>query len=365
MKKTITIAGAGPSGLTAAINLAKAGYDVEVYEKNKTAGGRFKNSFQILENYTEEEELFPALYRMNIEINFFLQPLMKIEFYDPKLNLYNMKSLKPFGYLVRRGNAENTIDSGLTKQALDAGARIHYNEKIDLEKADIAATGGKSAAGVSKEIVFNTSIENTYKVILNNKIAPKGFAYLFVINKKATIGTAILKNFSQIHDYSKKAVEKFQDIISLDMTDISETVNYVDFYLPKTAVENNTLFVGEAGGFQDYLFGIGIRRAIWTGFLAAGSIIENRDYDSLWKSLIGEKMKISVVNRFLYELCGNAGYTIMCRIMQNRDFKNLGRRLYLPHPLKDRIYSLVKLIWKKGSNSSCADKIEWRRNNDG
>ena len=149
-----------------------------------------------------------------------------------------------------------------------------------------------------------------------------------------------------------------------DMSDISEPVSYVDFYLPKTAVENGRLFVGEAGGFQDYLFGIGMRRSIWTGFLAAESIIKNKDYDSLWKSRIEEKMKISVVNRFLYELGGNTGYTILCRIMQERDFKNFGHWLYSPHSLKNYLFSIIKRIWKNGGSSAYGDKVEWRRNNN-
>lgn len=50
MKKVIII-GCGISGLTAGINLLKKGYDVEIYEKNKTAGGCccgwYKNGYYI------------------------------------------------------------------------------------------------------------------------------------------------------------------------------------------------------------------------------------------------------------------------------------------------------------------------------
>lgn len=40
--KSVKILGAGISGLTAAINLAKAGYDVKVFEKNSDAGKSHK-----------------------------------------------------------------------------------------------------------------------------------------------------------------------------------------------------------------------------------------------------------------------------------------------------------------------------------
>lgn len=53
--KRIVIAGAGPSGLTAAINLAKAGFSVNVYEKEKDVGKRFHGDFQGIENWTTED----------------------------------------------------------------------------------------------------------------------------------------------------------------------------------------------------------------------------------------------------------------------------------------------------------------------
>ena len=40
MKKTISIIGSGFSSLSAACYLAKAGYDVSVFEKNSEFGGR-------------------------------------------------------------------------------------------------------------------------------------------------------------------------------------------------------------------------------------------------------------------------------------------------------------------------------------
>ena len=40
MGKKIAIVGAGPGGLTAAMILAKRGYDVEVFEKEPVVGGR-------------------------------------------------------------------------------------------------------------------------------------------------------------------------------------------------------------------------------------------------------------------------------------------------------------------------------------
>lgn len=48
----IKIAGAGPAGLSAAINLAKAGYEIDIYERNHNSGSRFHGDLQGLENWS-------------------------------------------------------------------------------------------------------------------------------------------------------------------------------------------------------------------------------------------------------------------------------------------------------------------------
>ncbi|PIP23787.1 MAG: hypothetical protein COX36_01400, partial [Candidatus Nealsonbacteria bacterium CG23_combo_of_CG06-09_8_20_14_all_38_19] len=48
IKDTIKIAGAGVAGLTTAINLAKAGYEVVVHEKFPSVGGHYKENPQLL-----------------------------------------------------------------------------------------------------------------------------------------------------------------------------------------------------------------------------------------------------------------------------------------------------------------------------
>ncbi len=55
--KKIKILGAGISGLTSAIVLSKAGYNVEVYERNDDVGKRFDGDFQGLMNWVFEEDI--------------------------------------------------------------------------------------------------------------------------------------------------------------------------------------------------------------------------------------------------------------------------------------------------------------------
>ena len=63
----------------------------------------------------------------------------------------------------------------------------------------------------------------------------------------------------------------------------------MNFHLKQRATSDHARFVGEAAGFQDYLFGLGIRYALTSGNLAARSILEGRDFDNLWRAELGAK----------------------------------------------------------------------------
>src|SRR5262245_66677095 len=54
--RTISIAGAGPAGLTAAINLARAGYEVVVHEQHPDVGMRISEDFQVIENWSSGDD---------------------------------------------------------------------------------------------------------------------------------------------------------------------------------------------------------------------------------------------------------------------------------------------------------------------
>jgi predicted flavoprotein YhiN len=53
-KKIIDVVGAGPAGLVAAINLAKAGFAVTLHESASSVGHRFHGDFQGIENWRKE-----------------------------------------------------------------------------------------------------------------------------------------------------------------------------------------------------------------------------------------------------------------------------------------------------------------------
>jgi flavin-dependent dehydrogenase len=71
--------------------------------------------------------------------------------------------------------------------------------------------------------------------------------------------------------------------------------------------------VGEAAGFQDFLWGFGIRHALHSGHLAARALDEGRGYAQLVERSIRPLVRASLVNRMLYDWAGDRTYGLLIR----------------------------------------------------
>ena len=61
MSERVDILGAGLSGLSSAIVLAKSGKEVHVHEVRQDSGARFDGDFQGIENWTSERDFFDEM----------------------------------------------------------------------------------------------------------------------------------------------------------------------------------------------------------------------------------------------------------------------------------------------------------------
>lgn len=351
----IKIAGAGPSGLTAAIVLARAGFDVEIYEGRGAVGARFIGDFQVIENMSREEDALDMLKRFGLNVNFFLRPVQNALFFDDRLRPQPVASRRPFAYFIRRGGEGATLDRGLLAQALGAGATVHYHTRIKPEEADIVATGPATPDGLAKEMTFTTSLPDTVWVLFDMNRSPGGYAYLFVLDGAATFGCAITRNFSAINDCFDRSLRRFQELASFPIREEKTGYSYMNFSLKQSAEADGRRFVGEAGGFQDYLFGLGIRYALTTGFLAAESILQKRSYDPLWREALGPAQEMSLVNRFLYEIGGNAGLRLFIRRSGREDLQDYLGRWHRPRWWKRLILPAIRWGWR--GSGRCAHRL--------
>jgi flavin-dependent dehydrogenase len=312
--RPIRIAGAGPSGLAAAIALARAGRAVEVHEARADVGTRFIGDLQIIEGASESETVPAFLDRIGIARNFYFRPTSSATFYDHRRAKRSIRSDEPYGYFIRRGAEDGTLDRGLLAQAREAGANVIFNSRLAASDADVVATGPTSPDGLAKEMTWKTSDPERVDVFFDHHLSPGGYSYLFILDGVATFGCAIVADFKKIDEYFDHSLAAAKKRDPFNMPGETRTgYSYMNFHLKSRATSNGSRFVGEAAGFQDYLFGLGIRYALTSGHLAARSILENRDFDELWRAELGAKQQTSLVNRFLYEAGGNFGLSMFVR----------------------------------------------------
>lgn len=300
--KTIKILGAGLSGLTAAINLKKAGFKVEVFEKNKDVGQRFNGDLQGLENWSSKKDVLRELKTMNLKINFNCQP-------SKQLNISNGSKTEkiilknPLFYAVQRGGFKGSLDYGFKKQANKLGVKLYFNKTITLNKADIVATGPilKQILAVAKGIVFNTTMKNTAWAMVNDQAAFKGYSYLLVVDGRGCLATVLFDKFNLLNNCFAHTKILFSKILKLDVQQPKNFSGIGSFSNHNIFRKNKALFIGEAAGLQDLLWGFGMRKAIQSGYLVAQSIIKNKDYEKEAKKYFANQAKASLVNRFLWE----------------------------------------------------------------
>jgi len=391
--RLIRIAGAGPSGLAAAIILARAGREVEVHEAKRDVGTRFIGDLQIIEGASESEPVPAFLDRLGIERNFYFRAADWATFYDHKNAARVIRSKEPYGWFIHRGAEEGTLDRGLLAQAQQAGTKVIFNSRLAADQADIVATGPASPDGLAKEMTWNVgpresgvggrragapddSFSDTrhptpdsrerIDVYFNHKLAPGGYSYLFILDGVATFGCAIVADFKQIDSYFDHSFAAAQRLHRFDVpADARTGYSYMNFHLKHAATANGARFVGEAAGFQDYLFGLGIRYALTSGSLAARSILEGRDYDDLWKSELCAKQQTSLVNRFLYETGGNFGLSMFVRqAARAKDFHHYLSGWHRTTWWKSLLSPVVRRVWKHDGRCQHKPGPHWCRSRD-
>ena len=302
-ERPIKILGAGPSGLTAAINLALTGYSVDVFEKRSDTGKRFHGDLQGLENWSDEEDVLEHFGRMNIDINFDADPFLKLVItngYSQRISHYD----QPLCYLVKRGDVEGSLDQGLKRQALDAGVNIHFKQTIPPEEADIVATGpvSRELFAVDKGIVFRTDYEDTNVFLLNDRAAYKGYSYLLITRGYGCMCTVLFDRFPDLDENFKVARQMLEEMFPFDIQDPQPVAGVGCFSTKNIYQQGDTLYVGEAAGLQDLMWGFGIKTAVESGYLAADSIIHGRDFATAAQARFQPKLKATLVDRFVWEI---------------------------------------------------------------
>jgi|SRR3989338_2359789 len=352
--KTIKIAGAGISGLTAAINLAKAGYKVEVYEKNEISGKRFHGDLQGIENWSFGQDALDFLGEVNIKTNFDYRGFRNVSLWGPGGFQKEIVLPTPAFYLVKRGIGKGCLDYGLQNQvSAYKNITIFYNQAVKPQDVDIVASGpfkqGSNVDGVVTGYIFKTNIEDQAVLILDDYYAIDGYSYFLVCNNYGVIASCIFRNYKDSSLYRERTLKLCKKYKRFGMEEVKQFGGTGNFFLGKIPPDKK-IYIGEAGGVQDYLWGFGMRYALLTGYLAARSIIKKENYYDLFRREILPRLRTSVVNRLIFKLFNRVNRKMFInKIVKAENPINFLGRFYSPSFLKDLIYPLARIIFWKNS----------------
>ena len=308
----IKILGAGLSGLSAAVKLAQAGVDVEVFEKRSFIGGVTDDS-QAMRNYEHDYDQLEYFRENGIRLDN-AKPIHNIIKYAPSGRSMTVHSEynKPLFYVFRRGPGKISIEHQLYKKATQLGVNVEFNSSLDIGNADIVSVGGLYNNIWAYGAIYTDAnvVQDTILFFMDNTYCPKGYIYLVPHGNEVTIAATTFEIGCPIPQLFKRFIQ--ENPVMKDALDGATFVKNVSGFeysnVPKTAIVNGKKIVGSAAGFLDPSRGFGIKYALLSGMLAAKSIVENKDYDQLWKESFEEELIQGLKRRLLLEKMSNEDY---------------------------------------------------------
>ena len=355
----ITVVGAGPAGLACAIVLARAGRTVIVREWHNTVGSRFHGDFQGLENWSDRRDVLDELRAAGIEVNFDCHPVREGTAFDAWGESYPIRSDRPLFYLVQRGSRGASLDRGLLKQAIAAGAEVRFDDRVTkLNGPAVLAIGPRVADAIAAGYVFETDRPDCSWIAFNNELAPLGYAYLLIHRGRGTVANCMFTGFKRHTECLERTVAFFRERAGLEMRDPRPFGGFANFRLPRTAVQGGNPVIGEQAGFQDALTGFGMRYALRSGILAARSQIEGVDYTVLWRRELQPLLRAGVSNRFIFSNLGDRGWRWVLRRLSRSDPATKLRRLYRPSVLTRLVYPIAYHRYRASLADPSCDHVD-------
>lgn len=346
LSEPICIAGAGPAGLAAALTVARAGRRAIVYERHADVGGRFHGDFQAIENYTTRGDALEELSSAGVEVSFEVTPFREAILYDDAGKEWRYRSSAPLFYMIRRGTEPGMLDTGLKQQALEAGVGIKFGKRFPVDELTrgVVATGPRGSYAIVVGYIFRTTLPDLVLGALSDQLAPKGYSYLVTHRGVGTIASCLFTDLKNYQRYLDRTVRFFEARTGATMEAPRRFGGTGNVKVQRSARRGNTLLAGEAAGFQDALWGFGLRYAMLSGHFAARAMMDGGPgaYDSLWKRRFGGHIKTSFTNRYFYEKLGDPGYrAFLARLGAAKDAREWLRGHYAPSGFKSLLCTVL------------------------
>ena len=285
--KPIHIYGAGISGLVAAINLAREGYDVTVFEKEDRIGGSKKCTPSVHMTPFHFQKMREYI-GIDVEPCFSSLRLFKAYIYN-KIVFFNPNKL----YVTERGPNRSSLDYYLYQRALEEGVNFEFSHPLTADmiskipERSIIATGGYSL--LCKDLkVYHVPIVHydSYMKINDNKdycIAYFdsyliGYGYIAAKNGllSAQVGFTLKQPYKKLIEVFKKQLKETEGLEFKKWSLVHDTFPGKTYLLKK--IHGKTFILsGMISGFLDPFFGFGVNSAMISGKIAAMTVISKKD----------------------------------------------------------------------------------------
>jgi len=210
---------------------------------------------------------------------------------------------------------------------------VRFGTSCPRGTADVEATGprGRAPFAIDTGIVFETDAPDCAVALLNDEIAPGGYAYLLITQGYGCCCTMLFDDFRSIHDRFARAREALIERRGIIVRNPRPVGGLGHVRARACWISGVSRCVGEAAGLQDFLWGFGIRLAIRSGALAATSLLRDVDYAAAAESAFAGRLRIGVANRWLWERYSGNGYAIVRRALRTLGPLRLLRWIHQEH----------------------------------
>lgn len=317
-REPIQILGAGLSGLTAGIVLARAGRRVVIHDLRADSGARFSGDFQGIENWTSPTDFFDEMRAWGIDTGGFEATAMRaIDVVGTDDRSVRIASDRIAFRLVRRGVHAGSLDQGLKADALRAGVELRCRSRSDPAGCRIIATGPRRTTGIVRAELFDTDHPDQATLQFNQALSPGAYTYFFVVGGVGLIATVLLRRERDVDAYLDATIAGYERRHpALKRFNRRRITGAGGFAMGRRYKEEGRRYVGEAAGLQDCFMGFGIRSAITSGFLAAQELLHGpagHDYEQAVRRQLRPLQVASVANRLVIDVSGSAGLAVLLR----------------------------------------------------
>jgi geranylgeranyl reductase family protein len=312
----VVVVGAGPAGAMTAYDLARAGMNVAMLEKEtlpryKTCGGGITGRAarllpvdisDVVERQCREAELNMGPEKLRFKAKR-AQPIVSMTMRD-RFDFLLIQAAQNAGADVKSECRVTGISSGLEGASLTTNkGTLHTSFVIAADGAlgTVAKYAGwaetrRFIPALEYEVPASDGQMERFKETARFDFGPVrgGYAWIFPKKNHLSIGAgSLLRGAGRL----KKALEHYIGLQGLDGTSGIKRHGFIIPVHPRqdTFVRRRVILTGDAAGFADPLSGEGIANALLSGRLAAQSLIKGAFDEGIIRRLYEEKVKSALL----------------------------------------------------------------------